>query len=115
MSDIQLSLRGKVALIGGSSQGIGWEVAKLFAQAGAQCILMARNEEKLTERVQELNDISGNKHDYVVVDMSETSALLKVLTPVFEQYTIDILVNNSGGPAGGPLRSEERRVGKECR
>lgn len=103
MSNIQLSLKGKVALIGGSSQGIGWEVAKLFAQVGAQCILMARNEAKLTARVQELNGISDNKHDYVVVDMSETSNLLKVLTPVFEEYTIDILVNNSGGPAGGPL------------
>lgn len=103
MSDIQLSLKGKVALIGGSSQGIGWEIAKLYALAGAKCILMARNQSKLAARIEELNKISDVKHEYVVVNLRDTASLLEVLAPVLDNNTIDILVNNSGGPAGGPL------------
>lgn len=100
---ITLSLSGKIAVIGGASQGIGWAIAQVFAEAGAKCILLARNEGTLKERVKQLENNSGISHEYLALDYGQPEGFKELLTPILSRYSVDILVNNTGGPAGGPL------------
>lgn len=100
---MQLSLEGKHALVGGSTQGIGLAIAKELAALGATCTLIARNEESLKKAIQTLNTDSHQNHDYLVADYSNYKEVEQVVAAYVQQHHIHILVNNSGGPAGGPI------------
>lgn len=99
-----MSLKNKTAVVCGSTQGIGWETAKLLADKGAAVVLVARNEASLISRVGELSANEGQKHSYIVADFSKPAELKDQL----ENWTsagnrANILVNNTGGPKGGPI------------
>jgi 3-oxoacyl-[acyl-carrier protein] reductase len=99
---MNISLEGKTAVICGSTQGIGLAIAKAFAQAGAQCILLARNEDSLKEAVASLEP--GEKaHDYRVVDFTSNNAVKQAIEDITKHHIVHILVNNTGGPAPGPI------------
>lgn len=98
---MNISLKGKKALVGGSSKGIGEAIARQLAESGASVTLMARNEERMKSIIGELNTHEGQEHQYLVVDFSNFDAFKKVITSFFEHNTIDILVNNTQGPEGG--------------
>ena len=100
---MQLSLEGKHALVGGSTQGIGLAIAKELAALGATCTLIARNEETLKKAVQTLNTDWKQQHDYLVADYSNYKEVEAVVAGYVKQHNIHILINNSGGPAGGPV------------
>lgn len=107
---LSLDLSGRTALIGGSTQGIGLASARALAAMGANCILIARNEEKLKEAIHTLDTGKGNTHRYLVADYSKPEQVREAVTGLIEHTTVHILVNNSGGPAGGPVtkaRTEE--------
>lgn len=95
---MNLSLTGKTAIVCGSTQGIGLAAAQEMASQGASIILIARNEAKLTAAIKTL---AGNNHEYVVADFSNPAQLEEVLQAKIQQAEIHILVNNTGGPAGG--------------
>jgi 3-oxoacyl-[acyl-carrier protein] reductase len=72
---------------------------------GASIILVARNEEKLKETLKDLHFSSGQKHSYIVADFSNPNELEKTMSNwVLENKKVHILVNNTGGPKGGPIR-----------
>lgn len=96
---MQIYLGGKTALVAGSTQGIGKAVALELARAGANIILLARDESKLEQVLVELDGSQNQRHRYLVVDFSEPATLQKVLEHL--QENIHILVNNTGGPAAG--------------
>jgi len=75
-----------------------------IALLGANVILMARNEDKLKLCLQSLDGSNGQKHDYIVADFADPQ-LVKAAMEQFEkkQKTVHILVNNTGGPAGGTI------------
>lgn len=100
---MQLSLKGKHALVGGSTQGIGLAIAKELALLGATCTLIARNEASLKEAVSSLDTTSGQQHDYLVADYSNYEHVKVVVAAYVQQQQVHILVNNSGGPAAGPI------------
>ncbi len=104
---MQLSLKGKRALIGGSTQGIGLAIAQELALLGASCTLIARNEERLKEAVAGLPVDDGQQHQYLVADYSRYQQVEEVVSAYLHKHTIHILVNNSGGPAGGPVTEAE--------
>ena len=96
-----LDLTDKIALVAGSSQGIGLATAKQFAQSGATVILLARNEEKLKSIVAELSTPKNQKHGYLVADFSSPKTLQDVLSDTHKAGTFEgahILINNTGGP-----------------
>lgn len=93
-------LHGKRALVCGASQGIGEATAKLLAARGAQVVLLARNADRLQKLAAEL---PGSGHRFVTADLSDLAHLQKEVVPEIEKFECDILVNNSGGPKGGPL------------
>ena len=114
---MNLTLEGKRALVCGSSQGIGQAIAMELAQMGASITLFARNAEKLREVKQELPSGDDQDHEFLVADFNDASAVKTALTDYLSMgRRIDILINNSGGPPGGPAseaKLEEFRLAFE--
>lgn len=101
---MNLDLTGKTALVGGSTQGIGKATAIELALLGANVTLIARNEEVLKQVASALNTEKGQTHRYIVADFSQPGAVKTALDAYLGQYPdVHILINNTGGPAGGPL------------
>ena len=101
---MNLNLKNKQAIVCGSTQGIGKAIAVELAQLGANVTLTARNEEKLRTALQDLDTSLGQQHDYIVADFSNPFELnINVKAYLEQQPTVHILVNNTGGPAGGPI------------
>lgn len=100
---MNLSLKGKYALVSGSTQGIGLAIAEELALLGANCTLLARNEEGLKDVVQKLDVSQGQTHHYLVADFNKPEELKKIIEGYVTKNAIHILVNNSGGPPAGPI------------
>jgi 3-oxoacyl-[acyl-carrier protein] reductase len=100
---MNLSLQNKYAVICGSTQGIGLAIAKELALLGAHCTLIARNEESLKSVLTDLDSSLQQKHNYLVADFSKPAELKKVIDEYASKYPVDILINNTGGPAAGPI------------
>jgi len=99
---MNLNLNDKNVLVGGSTAGIGKATAIALANEGANVTLIARNEEKLKAVLSELSN-QGN-HSYIVADFSNPETLQqKVANFIESHHGFHILVNNTGGPAGGPI------------
>ena len=104
---MNISLQHKYALICGSTQGIGLAVAQEMAASGANCILLARNEEKLQQAIRELPVVGAQHHRYAVADFSDTAAVAQAAREIVASSAVDILVNNTGGPKAGAITEAE--------
>ena len=92
------------ALICGSTQGIGLASAQALAKSGYSCILLARNEASLKSVVATLDVSEGQEHQYLVADFSNPSELKTIINNFIAQgHIIHVLINNTGGPKGGPI------------
>ena len=101
---MNLNLQNKRAIVCGSTQGIGKAIAIELAQLGANVTLTARNEDKLKTALQDLDTNQGQQHDYIVADFTDPYNLnIQVQGYLEQQPIVHILVNNTGGPAGGPI------------
>jgi 3-oxoacyl-[acyl-carrier protein] reductase len=100
---MNLSLLHKNALVGGASAGIGRAVAIELAALGANVTLVARTESALQEALKLLDTSLGQQHGYLVADFSDSEALVAQVRQLLEQQEIHILINNTGGPPGGPI------------
>lgn len=96
-----LELKGKTAVVCGSTQGIGLATAHQLASLGAKLVLVARNEEKLKGVIAELP--GHEKHEYICADFQNPEDLKMKLNRWATDNTAHILVNNTGGPKGGPI------------
>ena len=99
---INLNLKGKNALVCGSTGGIGKASALALAELGATITLMARNESKLKKTLAELSVSQGQEHDYLVTDLSVSGAINEPIKVSLLKKDYHILINNTGGPAPGP-------------
>lgn len=101
---MNLDLSGKKALVCGSTAGIGWAVAKELANLGADITLFARNLNKLQACCLELEKATGRKHTYLQADFSNLENVERAIQS--KEIAYSILINNSGGPSGGPILEE---------
>ena len=98
-------LTGRTAVVCGSTQGIGLATAKKMATMGANLVLVARNEEKLKQALTDLPTNANQNHSYLVADFSNPLALKFLIQDWVDKGNIaNILVNNTGGPKGGPIK-----------
>jgi 3-oxoacyl-[acyl-carrier protein] reductase len=89
------SLKDKVALVTGASQGIGRDTALALAEAGAKVAVAARNEEKLSSLVQEISGKDGEAFA-VKMDVADADQVKSGFKAVLEKFgKLDILVNNA--------------------
>jgi 3-oxoacyl-[acyl-carrier protein] reductase len=100
---MNLSIAKKNAVICGSTQGIGLACAQALAGLGANCILIARNKESLIAAIAQLPTDHGQQHNYAVADFSKVDAVQQAINKITASTTIEILINNSGGPEPGPI------------
>ncbi len=99
---MDLNLKGKRAVVCGATQGIGLACAEELARLGASITLVARNGERLKAIRQQLFAVSGQVHQCIVADFSQPMELQKEMSEWLEAgHRAEILVNNTGGPAGG--------------
>ncbi|CAL2094791.1 SDR family oxidoreductase [Tenacibaculum sp. 190524A05c] len=101
---MNLDLENKNALVCGSTQGIGKATAIGLAEEGVNVTLVARNEEKLKAVLSELPNNNQN-HSYIVADFTNPEDLKNKIEASKNNY--HILINNTGGPAGGPVFNAE--------
>jgi histidinol-phosphate aminotransferase len=92
------ALSGKVVIITGSSQGIGWALAEAFAKMGAAVVLNGRNITTLSDALNKLK----NKYPNVIAvnaDVSEEEGARRLITETIEKFgKADILINNAAVP-----------------
>lgn len=104
---MDINLKGKNALVCGSSKGIGKAAAIALAQLGANVTLVARSATIMADLVHELNTELGQKHDFLQADFADSTDLKKKISGLTSGKTIHILINNTGGPPGGPIVEAE--------
>lgn len=105
---MNLDLNGKNAFVGGGSKGIGLASAQEIALLGANITLVSRSENDLKAALQTLDTSKGQKHDYLVADYSDLEVLkTKLETQLTKKSVYNIIVNNTGGPAGGAIKDAQ--------
>jgi 3-oxoacyl-[acyl-carrier protein] reductase len=107
---MQTSLTDKEALVCGSTQGIGLAIARELAHLGANCTLLARNEEALKKAVESLDTSEGQHHGYLVADFSDAAQVRDAIDRHSVHHKVHILVNNTGGPPAGPITDAEPAI-----
>lgn len=100
---MNLSLEGRNAIVCGSTQGIGFAIAEELALLGANCTLIARNEEALKTAVHTLDIALRQQHNYLVADFTKPNELKNIIEQHTRANKVHILVNNTGGPPAGPI------------
>lgn len=98
------SLTGRTVLVTGSTQGIGFGLARGLAEAGARVVINGRTAEKVDRAVSELTSL-GLSVDGAAFDVTSEEAVLKATEAVDKiSDTLDILVNNAGGTIRKPIQ-----------
>lgn len=100
---MNLTLRGLNVLVCGATDGIGKATALAFANSGAHVAAFARSDEKLSKLLEQM---SGSGHEKLVAEFDNPGEVRGVVEKFLDQgRRIDVVVNNSGGPPGGPLET----------
>jgi 3-oxoacyl-[acyl-carrier protein] reductase len=99
---MDLGLKNKTALITGGSSGIGYAIAEAFVEEGANVIIASRDYSNVESAVKKLK----RKNPTVKIigkelDLSDEKKIRKVAADLQKLGTVDILINNVGGPAAG--------------
>lgn len=100
---MDLSLENRTALVCGSTQGIGLASAIELASLGATCVLMARNEQSLQQAINLLPVPFFQQHKYLVADFDRPETVKLAIEKFVADHAVHVLINNSGGPNGGPI------------
>jgi len=99
-----LRREGETVLITGASSGIGRELARLFAGDGADLVLIARSEGRLHELAGELADEYGVEAQVVPADLTRPASPGEIVEGLAQRHIdVDVLVNNAGFGARGPV------------
>ncbi len=106
---MELGIRGKVAIVTAASKGIGFAVAKKFAEEGVRLVINSRSEENLKKAKSELEKIGAN---VVIVpgDLREKETAERIYNAAVESFGgVDILFLNAGGPRPGGFFDVDER------
>jgi len=100
---MNLDLKNKNAMICGATAGIGKATAMQLAAMGASITLVARNKQKLKATLALLPSQDNQTHSYLVADFTNPAQLKEQVTAAALKTNYHILLNNTGGPKGGPI------------
>lgn len=104
---MELGLAGRHALVCGASEGIGRAAAHELALLGADVSVLARRAEALQEVVAALPRSGAQQHGWIAADVSMHDALRAQVQALANGKPVHILVNNTGGPPGGPAHTAD--------
>ena len=96
---MDLQLKGKVAVVGGASKGLGRACAEALAQEGVKVALCSRSRPDLDKTAQEIRDATGAETLVFAGDLDRHDTVRELIAATLDRFgRLDILVNNSGGP-----------------
>ncbi len=96
---MDFELRGKVAIVGGASKGLGRACAEVLAEEGMQLVICSRNAGDLEKAAQEIRDKTKTGILAFAGDLEQLDVIQKMIAAAVEKFgRLDVLVNNSGGP-----------------
>jgi 3-oxoacyl-[acyl-carrier protein] reductase len=99
---MDLGLKGRVAIVAASSQGLGKACALELAREGTTVVICARNAEQLAVTADEIRAETGSNVIWLVVDLTEPRQIQHLADETLRRCgQIDILVTNNGGPPAG--------------
>lgn len=108
-------LRGKTVLITASSKGIGKAVAELFAAEGCSVAISSRSKENLLATSKEIKNKFNVEPLWSVCDLNKSKDIETTFRAVVDQFgSIDIIVNNCGGPSPGLFQQLEEEDWNEA-
>ena len=111
MPEIPASARRSIALITGASSGIGYELAKLFAQDGCDLVLVARDTEALNRIAEQLTASAAIAVTVIATDLARPDAAAELIEELtHRQIEVEILVNNAGFGAFGFFAKTDLRL-----
>ncbi len=103
---MDLSLKGKFAVVGGASQGIGYAIAHLLASEGASVAMVARKTEPLHEACRRITEETGAQTFAIAADIRKAEDCENITRAALEHFgQIDLLINNDGAPPLGEIQS----------
>src|SRR5262245_27382999 len=101
---MDLQLRGRVALVGGASQGIGFGIARRWAVEGAQVAMFARREGPLVAAAERIAAETGSPPVPLVADIRRPDDIPRVVDQAVQTFgALHAVVNNDGAPPVGRL------------
>lgn len=101
---MNLALEGRVAVVGGGSQGIGFAIARLLAEEGAAVAIVARKQEPLAAAAEKIRAVSRAEVLPIAADIRRADDCVRIIETARARFErIDILVNNDGAPPLGQL------------
>ena len=99
---MNLGLKGKTALITAASKGIGKAAAEALASEGCQVVICSRTKDDLIETAREIREKYNIDPLWCICDLNKSSDIDSTYEAVKKEYgSVDILVNNCGGPVPG--------------
>lgn len=104
---MDLNLCGRHALVCGASEGIGRAAAHELALLGADVTVLARRAGALQQVVDGLPCRGAQRHGWLAADMADGDVLRAKVAALVADAPVHILVNNSGGPPGGPAHAAQ--------
>ncbi|MGO1000266.1 SDR family NAD(P)-dependent oxidoreductase [Lysobacter sp. CA196] len=102
---MDLNLSGKHALVCGASEGIGRAAADELALLGCDVTVLARRADALAAVAQALPRTGAQAHGWIAADVADAAALAAQVEALAAGKPVQILVNNTGGPPGGPAHT----------
>ena len=111
---MDLGIRGKTALVLGASRGLGFGIAEALAMEGVDLVIVSRDAAKLDAAAERLRQAAGVKVIAHAADLTSPTAPSQIAAAALAGgRTIDILVNNTGGPPAMPLRDAGEEVWRQ--
>jgi 3-oxoacyl-[acyl-carrier protein] reductase len=108
---MDLGLKGRAALVCGSSQGLGRAIAEALAAEGTDVVINSRTPEKLRLVRDEIASATGANVAAAAADLTDPAAVQQVVKAARDAFgKIDILVTNTGGPPSGPFEDHDAAV-----
>ena len=105
---MDLGLRGRTAVVGGASSGLGRASATALAAEGCNLLLWSRRADALAAVAEELRRDHGVRVEHVSADATDPAAAETVAEAALAMGPIDILVSNAGGPPPADPTATER-------
>jgi 3-oxoacyl-[acyl-carrier protein] reductase len=103
---VNAGFEGRVAIVGGSSSGLGYAVAEMLVANGARVVVVSRSAERVSAAVDALRDLGTGDAEGCVADFTDPDAPRRVVAKTTEVFgPPEIVIANGGGPPGMPAVS----------
>jgi 3-oxoacyl-[acyl-carrier protein] reductase len=112
---MDLGLKDKVAVVAGSSQGLGRAIADVLAAEHAHVVINSRSAEKLEAAKAEIIELTGARVEAIACDLTRPDGAADLIRGAQEAFgRVDVLVTNTGGPPAGMFEDHSPEVWREA-